>query len=183
MFTIGGLSGVVLASAAVDTQLHDTYYVVAHLHYVLVAGSVMTLFAGWYYWWPKTTGRMYNEKLGQIHFWFTAIFINVTFFVQHYLGVQGMPRRYADYDPEFAVGNMISSYGAFVLAAAQIIFFVNMFHSFRKGEKVGDNPWEDGTSLEWTIASPPDHHQFHHPPVWTPVERHHGHSDHPAPAE
>ncbi len=180
MFTIGGLSGVVLASAAVDTQLHDTYYVVAHIHYVLVAGSVMTLFAGWYYWWPKATGRMYNERLGQIHFWGTTVFLNVTFFVQHYLGVQGMPRRYADYDPDFALGNLISSYGSFALAAVQIVFFINMFISFRSGERVGDNPWKDGTSLEWTIASPPDHHQFHHPPEWIPVERHHG--DHHAPA-
>ncbi|MEZ4459990.1 MAG: cbb3-type cytochrome c oxidase subunit I [bacterium] len=109
MFTIGGLSGVVLAAVPVDIQLHDTYYVVAHIHYVLVAGSVMTIFAGLYYWYPKMTGKMLNEKLGHIHFWGTSIFINVTFFIQHYLGVKGMPRRYADYDPIFATENMISA--------------------------------------------------------------------------
>lgn len=186
MFTVGGLSGIVLAAVPVDIQLHDTYYVVAHLHYVLVAGSVMTIFAGWYFWWPKATGRMYNELLGKVHFWLTTIFINVTFFVQHYLGVKGMPRRYADYDPAFEIFNLISSIGAFALAAVQFIFIGNMIYSFFRGEKVGDNPWEDATTLEWTISSPPDHHQFHHPPVWTPVDRSHGHDVedlHPHPAE
>lgn len=175
MFTIGGLSGVVLASVPVDIQLHDTYYVVAHIHYVLVAGSVMTVFAGFYYWYPKMTGRMLNEKLGHIHFWGTAIFINVTFFVQHYLGVKGMPRRYADYDPIFADLNLVSSVGSFALFAFQFVFFFNLFYSLKKGAVAGPNPWEDTYTLEWSISSPPDHHQFHHPPVWTPIDRSHGH--------
>ncbi len=174
----------VLASVPVDIQLHDTYYVVAHIHYVMVAGSVMTIFAGAYFWYPKITGRMYNERLGQIHFVLTSVFINVTFFVQHYLGVKGMPRRYADYDPAFHDLNLISSVGAFGLAAAQIIFLYNIFSSLKKGERVGENPWVDAFSLEWQIPSPPDHHNFPEPPVWEPVIREHGQAgDHPAPAE
>ncbi len=187
MFTVGGLSGIVLASVPVDIQLHDTYYVVAHIHYVLVAGSVMTIFAGAYFWFPKITGKMYNERLGQVHFWLTAIFINVTFFVQHYLGVKGMPRRYADYDPAFYELNLVSSIGSFALAAAQLIFFYNMIHSMLRGPAAGPNPWVDTTSLEWKLPSPPDHHNFHEPPVWEPIIRHHGSGDHgdshPAPAE
>ena len=174
MFTIGGLSGVVLASVSVDIQLHDTYYVVAHIHYVLVAGSMMTIFAGIYYWYPKMTGKMYNETLGKIHFWLTAIFINVTFFVQHWLGVVGMPRRYYDYDPQFELANAISSYGSFVLFLAQFIFIYNMIASFKNGEDADDNHWYgDGIHFEWFIASPPNHHNFHEPPEWTPIVRHH----------
>lgn len=173
MFTIGGLSGVVLASVPVDIELHDTYYVVAHLHYVLVAGSVMTIFAGIYFYWPKITGRLLNERLGKIHWLLTTVFINVTFFVQHYLGVKGMPRRYFDYDPDFALLNMVSSVGSFLLAAAQLILMFNIFWSMKKGEVSSDNPWEDINTLEWQISSPPPHHNFHHPPVWDVVERHH----------
>lgn len=185
MFTIGGLSGVVLAAVPVDIQLHDTYYVVAHIHYVLVAGSIMTMFSGLYYWFPKMTGRYLNERLGHIHFWGTAIFINVTFFVQHYLGVKGMPRRYADYDPIFATENMISSVGSFILIAFQLVFIANLFYSLRRGAIAPKNCWVDGHTFEWTVDSPPDHHQFHHPPVWTPIDRSHGHGEEhrPAPAE
>ncbi|MGM0557150.1 MAG: cytochrome c oxidase subunit I [Myxococcota bacterium] len=188
MFTIGGLSGVVLAAVPVDIQMHDTYYVVAHIHYVLVAGSVMTIFAGIYYWFPKMTGKMYNETLGKIHFWGTAIFINVTFFIQHYLGMKGMPRRYFDYDPQFETANMVSSIGSFILFAIQFIWVANMVYSLVKGKEVGDNPWEDGVSLEWHVSSPPQHHNFPEPPVWDPIERHHGSDGHadsaePVPAE
>ena len=176
MFTIGGLSGIVLASVPVDIELHDTYYVVAHLHYVLVAGSVMTIFAGFYYWWPKMTGLMYDERLGKVHFWLTSIFINVTFFVQHYLGVKGMPRRYFDYDPSFANLNVISSVGAFLLAAAQIVLFVNIFLSVKRAKAAPASPWVDTYTLEWDLPSPPEHHNFHEPPVWQPVIREHQHS-------
>ena len=175
MFTIGGLSGVVVAAVPVDIELQDTYYVVAHIHYVLVAGSVMTIFAGLYYWYPKFTGKMYNERLGRLHFWMTAIFINVTFFGMHYLGVKGMPRRYFDYDPHFQTVNMISSIGAFVLVGAQFIWLYNFVHSLKYGREVGENPWKDGTHLEWYTSSPPQHHNFPDPPVWTPVVRDHGH--------
>jgi cytochrome c oxidase subunit 1 len=186
MFTIGGLSGVVLASVPVDIQLHDTYYVVAHIHYVLVAGSVMTIWAGIYYWYPKITGRFYNEFWGKVHFWVTSIFINVTFFVQHYLGVKGMPRRYFDYDPQFEMANMISSLGSFVLFSAQFIALANLLYSAFNGDEAEGNAWEDGTHLEWHIPSPPNHHNFEEPPVWEPVDRSHGHDDHepaPSPAE
>ncbi len=174
MFTIGGLSGITLASVPVDIELHDTYYVVAHIHYVLVAGSVMTIFAGVYFYWPKLTGRMLNDTMGYIHFALTTIFINVTFFVQHYLGVKGMPRRYFDYDPEFATMNLISSVGAFALAASQLILMANLAWSLKRGAVATDNPWGYTNTLEWQISSPPPHHNFHEDPVWTPVERHHG---------
>ncbi len=174
MFTIGGLSGVVVAAVPVDIQLQDTYYVVAHIHYVLVAGSVMTIFAGLYYWYPKFTGKMYNERLGRVHFWMTAIFINVTFFGMHYLGVKGMPRRYFDYDPHFQTINMICSIGAFVLVGSQFIWLFNFLYSLKYGRQVDENPWVDATHLEWHVTSPPQHHNFPEPPVWTPVIRHHG---------
>lgn len=187
MFTIGGLSGITLASVPVDIELHDTYYVVAHIHYVLVAGSVMTILAGFYFYWPKMTGRMLNEPMGKVHWLLTTIFINVTFFVQHYLGVKGMPRRYFDYDPEFTTLNAVSSIGAFLLAAAQLIFIANLIWSLKKGKKAGANPWKDINTFEWQLSSPPPHHNFHEPPVWEPVIRHHGEHDHapakPAPAE
>jgi cytochrome c oxidase subunit 1 len=172
MFTIGGLSGVVLASVPVDIQMHDTYYVVAHIHYVLVAGSVMTIFSGLYYWYPKLTGKMYNEFWGKVHFWLTSIFINVTFFLMHYLGMKGMPRRYFDYDPQFETLNLISSVGAFILAAAQFIWVINFVVSMKTGEDADANAWGDGKHLEWHIESPPNHHNFDEPPVWEPITRH-----------
>jgi len=186
MFTIGGLSGVVVASVPVDIQLHDTYYVVAHIHYVLVAGSVLTIWAGIYYWYPKITGKFYNEFWGKVHFWITAIFLNVTFFIQHYLGVKGMPRRYFDYDPDFALENMISSIGAFILFSAQFIALVNLIVSVWTGDDAPGNAWEDGTHLEWHTPSPPNHHNFDEPPVWEPIDRGHGHDEEsgaPQPAE
>lgn len=176
MFTLGGLSGVVVAAVPVDIQLHDTYYVVAHIHYVLVAGSVLTIFAGIYYWFPKFTGRMYNETLGRVHFWGTAIFINVTFFGMHYLGMKGMPRRYYDYDPQFEMLNFISSIGAFALFAFQFVWLFNMLWSLKHGKVASRNAWNDGTNLEWYTTSPPQHHNFPEPPVWTPIDRSHGHN-------
>jgi cytochrome c oxidase subunit 1 len=174
MFTIGGLSGVVVAAVPVDIQLHDTYYVVAHIHYVLVAGSVLTIFAGLYYWFPKFTGRMYNEVLGKVHFWTTAVFLNVTFFGMHYLGMKGMPRRYFDYDPQFEALNIVSSVGAFAIVAAQFIWLFNMLWSLKYGREASRNSWQDGTNLEWYTTSPPQHHNFPEPPVWTPIDRSHG---------
>jgi cytochrome c oxidase subunit 1 len=189
MFTIGGLSGVVLASVPVDIQLHDTYYVVAHIHYVLVAGSVMTIWAGLYYWWPKMTGRFYHEGLGKFHFWTTTIFINVTFFIQHYLGMQGMPRRYFDYDPQFEWANAISSLGSFALFSVQFVALGNLVWSLYAGREASANSWEDGETLEWDISSPPPHHNFPEPPVWEPIDRshdeeeEHGMQPQPSPAE
>ncbi|MFQ5426484.1 MAG: cbb3-type cytochrome c oxidase subunit I, partial [Gaiellales bacterium] len=159
MFVLGGLSGIMLGSVPVDQHVSDTYFVVAHIHYVLFGGSVFTIFAGVYYWFPKMTGRMYNETLGKWHFWLTLVAFNVTFFVQHYLGLRGMPRRVADYDPQFADWNLVSSIGSFVLGAATLIFVYNMIVSWRAGPIAGDNPWRAKT-IEWQISSPPTRFNF-----------------------
>jgi cytochrome c oxidase subunit 1 len=159
MFVIGGLSGIFLGSVPVDQHASDTYFVVAHIHYVLFGGSVFTIFAGAYYWFPKMTGRMYNERLGRWHFWTTLIAFNVTFFVQHYIGLQGMPRRVADYAPEFADWNMVSTIGAFALGASTMIFVYNMVTSWLRGPPAGPNPWRAMT-LEWQVSSPPSKFNF-----------------------
>ncbi|PQM27961.1 cytochrome c oxidase subunit I [Sphingopyxis lindanitolerans] len=165
MFTVGGVTGVVLANGGVDTNLHDTYYVVAHFHYVLSLGAVFSLFAGFYYWFPKMSGRMYNETLGQLHFWIFFIGVNVLFFPQHFLGQQGMPRRYPDYAEGFAYWHYVSSVGYAIMAVGMIFFFVNLVYSLFAGKKAADNPWGEGaTTLEWTLSSPPPFHQFNELP-------------------
>jgi cytochrome c oxidase subunit 1 len=161
MFTLGGVTGVVLSNAGVDTYMHDTYYVVAHFHYVLSLGAVFALFAGWYYWFPKMTGRMYSELLGKLHFWVFFIGVNVLFFPMHFLGQDGMPRRYPDYPEAYAYWNEIASYGYVIMAAGLVFFFLNMLFAFLGGRKAADNPWGEGaTTLEWTLSSPPPFHQF-----------------------
>ena len=161
MFTVGGVTGVVLANGGIDDNLHDTYYVVAHFHYVLSLGAVFSLFAGFYYWFPKMSGRMYSELLGQLHFWIFFIGVNILFFPQHFLGQQGMPRRYADYPEQFAYWNEISSLGYAVMLVGVLIFFVNVVWSLAAGRKAEGNYWGEGaTTLEWTLSSPPPFHQF-----------------------
>ncbi|MBL0767994.1 cytochrome c oxidase subunit I [Sphingopyxis sp. XHP0097] len=165
MFTVGGVTGVVLANGGVDTNLHDTYYVVAHFHYVLSLGAVFSLFAGFYYWFPKMSGRMYNEFLGQLHFWIFFIGVNILFFPQHFLGQQGMPRRYPDYPDAYAFWHLISSYGYVIMGVGVLIFFANILWSLVAGKKAADNPWGEGaTTLEWTLSSPPPFHQFNELP-------------------
>ncbi len=162
LFTVGGVTGVMLANAGVDRALHDTYYVVAHFHYVLSLGAVFAIFAGWYYWFPKMSGYMYNETIAKVHFWLTFIGANVLFFPQHFLGLAGMPRRYVDYPDAFADWNRISSYGSYMTAVATLIFIAGMLHAyFIMKKKAGDNPWGEGaTTLEWTLPSPPAFHSF-----------------------
>ena len=165
LFTVGGVTGVVLANAGVDVVLQDTYYVVAHFHYVLSLGAVFAIFAGWYFWFPKITGYMYNETLGKLHFWITFIGVNVAFFPMHFLGLAGMPRRYADYPNAFAGWNFVSSIGAFIAGAAVIVFLIVMIEAFLAKRKAGDNPWGVGaTTLEWTLSSPPPFHTFNELP-------------------
>jgi cytochrome c oxidase subunit I len=161
LFTVGGVTGVVLANAGVDTSLQDTYYVVAHFHYVLSLGAVFTIFAGWYFWFPKITGYMYNETLAKLHFWITFIGVNVAFFPMHFLGLQGMPRRYADYPDAFAGWNYVSSIGAFIAGFGVLVFLATMAEAFTAKRKAGDNPWGVGaTTLEWTLPSPPPFHTY-----------------------
>jgi cytochrome c oxidase subunit 1 len=162
LFTLGGVTGVMLANAGVDRSLHDTYYVVAHFHYVLSLGAVFAIFAGWYYWFPKMTGYMYNEALGKLHFWLTFIGANVLFFPQHFLGLAGMPRRYVDYPDAFAYWNWWSSVGAYITATGTIIFVIGMVHAYYiRRIKAADNPWGEGaTTLEWTLPSPPAFHSY-----------------------
>jgi cytochrome c oxidase subunit 1 len=161
LFTIGGVTGVVLANAGVDRVLHDTYYVIAHFHYVLSLGAVFAIFAGWYYWFPKITGYMYNETIGKLHFWVTFIGVNILFFPQHFLGLAGMPRRTVDYPAAFHGWNEVSSFGSYISGFAVLIFFVGVIEAFMKKRVAGNNPWGVGaTTLEWTLSSPPPFHQF-----------------------
>ena len=166
VFTMGGFTGLILAMAPVDIQIHDTYYVVAHFHYVLVAGSLFAMFGGVYYWGPKWTGVMYSETRGKIHFWFSLVSFNVTFFPMHFLGLAGMPRRYADYPMQFTNFNMIASVGAFVFGLSQVYFllFVIIPMMRGKGAPAPQQPWEGAEGLEWEIPSPAPFHTFETPP-------------------
>lgn len=167
LFTIGGLSGVVLSSAPVDYMMHDTYYVVAHIHYVFVTGSFFGMMAALYHWFPKMTGRMLSEKIGNVHFWLSFISVNVTFFPMHFLGMMGMPRRIADYNPMYADLNMLCTIGAFLFGITQLLIIINLIYSAKRGKKAPANPW-GATTLEWThTSSPPHEHNFEKIPVWT----------------
>jgi cytochrome c oxidase subunit 1 len=154
MFVIGGLSGIFLGAVPIDIHTSDTYFVVAHIHYVLFGGSLFTIFAGIYYWFPKMTGRMYNEKLGKLHFWLTFVGFNATFFPMHWLGTDGMARRYSDYEPKYAALNMFISIASFGLGASTIVFLYNMITSLRSGPPAPGNPWR-ALTLEWQVTSPP----------------------------
>lgn len=161
LFTMGGVTGVVLSNAGVDRALHDTYYVVAHFHYTMSLGALFTLFAGWYYWFPKMSGYMYSEFLGKLHFWLTFIGVNLTFFPQHFLGLSGMPRRYADYPDAFAYWNHISSMGSYISGLGALVFFIGIAVAFARKRQAEANPWGEGaTTLEWTLSSPPPFHCF-----------------------
>jgi cytochrome c oxidase subunit 1 len=161
VFTVGGVTGVVLANAGVDRVLQETYYVIAHFHYVMGVAAVFAIFAGWYYWFPKMTGYMYSETIGKLHFWVMFVGVNILFFPQHFLGLSGMPRRYVDYPDAFAGWNLVSSIGSYISAFSILIFLYGMVLAFVRKEKAAGNPWGAGaTTLEWTLPSPPPFHQF-----------------------
>lgn len=165
LFTIGGFSGLMLAIVPADFQYHDSYFVVAHFHYVLVTGAIFAIMAGVYYWLPKWTGHMYNEKLGKFHFWWSTVWINVLFFPQHYLGLAGMPRRIPDYAVQFTEFNMISSIGGFMFGFGQLLFAYIIWQCARGGEKATAQVWEGARGLEWTVPSPAPLHTFDTPPL------------------
>ena len=166
VFVIGGLTGVVLANANIDFPLHNTYFVIAHFHYVLSLGAVFAIFAGFYYWFPKMSGREYNETLAKMHFWVTFIGVNLTFFPMHFLGLAGMPRRIPIYDPAFAGWNFVASIGSYISAAGTILFVVLVAEAFLFGRRAPANPWGEGaTTLEWTLPSPPPFHTYEELPV------------------
>lgn len=181
MFVIGGLSGITLAAVPVNIHVQDTYYVVAHLHYVLFGGAVMAIFSGCYFWFPKITGRMLNDKVGKLHFWMTLVAFNLTFLPMHLAGLQGMPRRVASYSPEFSDINLIASLGGFLLGISILPFLYNVLVSWRSGEAAGPNPWQ-ALGLEWKVSSPPPAHNFEQPPVVTGSPYDYGRSPQAAPA-
>ena len=161
LFTVGGVTGVQLANAGLDRAFHDTYYVVAHFHYVLSLGAVFAIFAAWYYWFPKMFGYMYNSLIAKTHFWVTFIGVNVIFFPQHFLGLQGMPRRYIDYPDAYAFWNHVSSIGSYIAAVGVLIFLVGIIEAFVRKREADANPWGEGaTTLEWQLPSPPPYHQW-----------------------
>ena len=166
LFTIGGVTGVVLSNAGIDYSLHDTYYVVAHFHYVLSLGAVFAIFAGFYYWFEKMFGVKYNEFLGCMHFWIMFVGVNLVFFPQHFLGLQGMPRRYVDYADGYAYWNLVSSWGYVITLVGVGVFLIMLAEAAIRRRPGVANPWGDGaTTLEWTLSSPPPHHQFNELPV------------------
>jgi cytochrome c oxidase subunit 1 len=161
LFTVGGVTGVVLANAGVDIMLHNTYYVIAHFHYVLSLGAVYGIFCGFYYWFAKMTGYNYSNILAQLHFWITFIGVNLTFFPMHFLGLAGMPRRYIDYPEALHGWNQVASYGAYLAGLGTIIFVIMIFEAFIRQRRAENNPWGDGaTTLEWTLSSPPPFHTY-----------------------
>jgi cytochrome c oxidase subunit 1 len=161
LFTLGGVTGVILANAGIDVVLHDTYYVVAHFHYVLSMGAVFGIFAGIYYWFSKMSGKNYSEFFGKLHFWLFFLGVNLTFFPQHFLGLAGMPRRIPDYPDAYAGWNIISSIGSYISFASFILFIFIIIYALFKGKKAEANPWGEGAkTLEWTLPSPPPYHQF-----------------------
>jgi cytochrome c oxidase subunit I+III len=166
VFVIGGISGVMVASVQFDSQVHDTYFIVAHLHYVLFGGMVFPMFGAFYYWFPKFTGRMLSERLGQWHFWMLLVGFNVTFFPMHQLGFDGMPRRVYTYDAAmgWGAGNLMATVGSWIVASAILVFIVNAVISWRSGRVAGDDPWH-ADSLEWFTPSPPPQYNFAHIPV------------------
>ncbi|MEZ5956496.1 MAG: cytochrome c oxidase subunit I [Hyphomonadaceae bacterium] len=173
LFTIGGVTGVVLSNSGIDTSLHDTYYVVAHFHYVLSLGAVFAIFAGFYYWIPKMSGYRYNGFLGGLHFWIMFVGVNIIFFPQHFLGLQGMPRRYIDYPEAFQFWNYVSSVGYVITIFGVLVFLIMLAEMFIVRRKAGANPWGEGaTTLEWTLSSPPPFHQFNELPVIKPDTHH-----------
>ncbi|MFC3173541.1 cytochrome c oxidase subunit I [Novosphingobium bradum] len=166
LFTLGGVTGVVLSNGGIDDNLQDTYYVVAHFHYVLSLGAVTALFAGFYYWFPKMSGKMYSEFLAHLHFWVFFVGVNLIFFPMHFLGFQGMPRRYPDYPAAFEHWNYVATLGYKIMAVSTLIFFLNILYTFVAGKKASGNYWGEGaTTLEWTLSSPPPFHQFETLPV------------------
>jgi cytochrome c oxidase subunit 1 len=164
LFTIGGFSGLMLAITPADFQYHDTYFVVAHFHYVLVPGAVFAIIAAVYYWLPKWTGKMYNETLGKVHFWMTTIFVNITFFPMHFVGLAGMPRRIPDYAVQFTDFNQIASVGAFGFGLSQLLFVYILFLTLRQPVTAEDKSWDGAEGLEWTLPSPAPYHSFDTPP-------------------
>jgi cytochrome c oxidase subunit 1 len=158
-FILGGISGVMIAMVPIDIHVTDTYFIVAHIHFVLFAGSVFTIFAGVYYWFPKITGRMYDEKLGRFHFWLTLIGTWGTFIPMHWIGMDGMPRRVVDYATQFGEWNLLISVFGFMLGAAQLLFLYNMIVSWRFGPRAPANPWRART-IEWQVSSPPPRFNF-----------------------
>ena len=164
LFTIGGFTGLMLGVAPVDFQYHDTYFVVAHFHYVLVTGALFAIIAAVYYWLPKWTGNMYPEGLSKWHFWISLVSVNVLFFPQHFIGLAGMPRRIPDYAVQFADWNYWSSIGGFVFGLSQLLFLYIIIKTIKGGEKATDQVWEGAEGLEWTIPSPAPYHTFETPP-------------------
>ena len=164
LFTIGGFSGLMLSLAPLDFQYHDTYFVVAHFHYVLVQGALFSIYSGVYYWLPKWTGHMYDEGLSKAHFWMTFVGVNTAFFPQHFVGLAGMPRRVPDYALQFADYNMLSTVGAYITGFSQLIFVVVAVKCIRGGKKADDKVWEGSQGLEWTVPSPAPYHTFAVPP-------------------